>query len=246
MKSHLTIVINIDYEDAKLKLSNVPIYWINLDRSNDRKQVMNDMFKQINTKNTRISAYDGKVIDEYTDLNFVSDITPYEIGCTASHLKCIKSAYDNGNDTAIIMEDDIGINFINKWDSSINDICASAPDDWEIIKIFGSYSKYTKLLIEKSSESLFVPWNKDSLGTGVYIINHKGMKKIMDLFYSNEKWNVKHDKAVADFILYDELVTYDYTKPTFNQRIFDSTIKSSHTGNALPAYHTVEIYYNPE
>lgn len=234
----------IDYKHAKKMMSDIPVYWINLDRSSNRKDIMNDMFEKINIKHIRIVAYDGNIIDSYKEINCNSDITSYEIGCTFSHFKAIKTAYDSGENMITVMEDDMGIDFIDKWEKSLGEICESAPDDWEIVKLHSQQAGYMGDLIKISHIENFVSWNPESYGTCTYIINRKGMKKVIDLYYKDEKWIVNYENAVADTILYDSTITYDYTKPLFNPRMMKSTIKASHNTSDLLVYNTVRYYYD--
>ena len=48
-------------------MNNIPIYWINLDRSAERKVLMENQFRQNNiTNHQRIEGIDGKNLD-FTD-----------------------------------------------------------------------------------------------------------------------------------------------------------------------------------
>jgi GR25 family glycosyltransferase involved in LPS biosynthesis len=93
------------------------IYWINLDRSVDRRQLMEKMFEDpvfTGKKIIRISAVDGKAhnIDEILNSNFdgmkPDKFTKVEYACLLSHLKTIKHWIDNSkSEYAIIAEDDL-------------------------------------------------------------------------------------------------------------------------------------------
>ena len=71
-----------------------PILWINLDRSKDRYDYMNNLFNKYNLINKRISACDG---NNYKDFSIIDDDyiqetkdKKYEIGTLCSHLKAIE------------------------------------------------------------------------------------------------------------------------------------------------------------
>jgi GR25 family glycosyltransferase involved in LPS biosynthesis len=186
---------------------------------------MENMFNSIDLKNIRVEAYDGKIIDKYNNFVFVEDgniiLSPYEKCCTISHFTAIKKAYDYGEEKIIVMEDDIGIKFIEYWASTIKEICVEAPRKWEIIKLYKlckyySYGqpKYKKTIIHKS------------YGAQCYIINRNGMKKIIDKYWNVDKnmWIIDYNYAVSDVILYDNCISYDYTIPLFNPVMLPSQI----------------------
>ena len=57
---------------------------------------------------TRIEAVDGNTL---ADNDYLSK---YEIACVLSHVKAIQTAYDNGLDEVLILEDDIYIDYFDK------------------------------------------------------------------------------------------------------------------------------------
>jgi GR25 family glycosyltransferase involved in LPS biosynthesis len=187
---------------------------------------MVEMFSKYNIKNVRISGYDGKIIGSYKDIEYVTERTVYEIGCTFSHLKAIKCAYENDEDIAIIMEDDVLMNYYDKWKYKINEIVNMAPKNWEIIKLHCAHSKHIKKLLKRSNKSLFSPWEQRSTSTGCYIINKIGMKNIIDKFWKEYKWIVIHPLPIADNLIYSSIKTYDYVFPTFTHQITHSLIHS--------------------
>jgi GR25 family glycosyltransferase involved in LPS biosynthesis len=87
-------------------------YYINLNRAPDRRLKMENMYSNL----IRIEAYDGKCLNKYTDIVIPTNTyaTAYELGCSFSHIKAIITAYLNGDDGAIIMEDDIYMIHLNQ------------------------------------------------------------------------------------------------------------------------------------
>ena len=87
--------------------SNVMIYWINLDRSSDRREKMKKMLETIDISNQRISAIDGKNEKMYDIINTNNyDSTDSEYGCLMSHLEAIRIFKDSTHNIALILEDD--------------------------------------------------------------------------------------------------------------------------------------------
>ena len=88
-----------------------------MDRSIERRKDMYYFFSKNLIYNYRINAYDDNKINEYNDLNYSSfnNISKYEYCCTFSHLKAIKTSYENNDKISIICEDDLCIDYKKKW-----------------------------------------------------------------------------------------------------------------------------------
>ena len=113
------------------------IYWINLDRSENRRTNMEEILKKIPVKNERISAVDGKTVPleeilSHFILNKIN-ITNYEYACTLSHLNTIKKFSETDYKYALIFEDDVTLEFVKYWDKKISTIINEAPNDWEVL-----------------------------------------------------------------------------------------------------------------
>jgi len=100
------------------------IYWINLDRSKDRRKRMEKMFKNPvfkGKKIIRISAVDGKApdIDQVLNANFegmqLEKYTKIEYACLLSHLNTIKQFSESSDEVALIMEDDTTLEYKKYW-----------------------------------------------------------------------------------------------------------------------------------
>lgn len=80
-------------------------YLINLDRSSERLQYMDDLLRRLGVSFTRISAVDGKEIDRPDTAS--TALTLPEIGCFLSHRSVWKRMVLEGISVALIIEDDI-------------------------------------------------------------------------------------------------------------------------------------------
>ena len=86
-------------ENDMIKI-NIPILYINLDRSIDRKKYMETELKKISNNYSRIKAIDGKkiininegIIDNVKYKNEYDNLSKSELGCLLSHLKALKYA----------------------------------------------------------------------------------------------------------------------------------------------------------
>lgn len=234
---------NIDYKDDYLNGIDI-IYWINLDRSVNRRNDIEEMFQDksfYNIPNKRIPAIDGKT--EYLDsilnyyfYNFKYEIDNKEYGCILSHLLAILEFNNSNYEIALIIEDDMTIKFKQHWKEPIKTCISNAPDDWEILQL--TYLTYNNYI-----PSDMYTRSSGGSGTGAYLISKKGANKLINLLYNNNKFNL-NDKgyAVADYLLYNHLISYKYKYPYFIPANKDSEIHPDHIDSLhIPATNTLEI-----
>ena len=229
-------------------LTDINFYWINMDRSIERRKHMYYLFSKNLIYNYRINAYDGNKINEYNDLNYNSfnNISKYEYCCTFSHLKAIKTSYENNDKISIICEDDLCIDYKKKWKYNLEDIIKNAPNDWEIIKIHCNYEKHIRKLIKRTLTDglLFEPWNIRSTSTLGYIINTNGMKKILNKYLVNDKFVLKDSiEDKADILLYTSCITYDYRYPLLNHLCDISNINKDQEITHINGKEAIDNYF---
>ena len=230
-------------------LVHYPIYWINLDRSKDRKSWIEKNFKKMGiTKHTRVSAVDGSKLRVY-NLNIPKEYynthSNNEIACTASHLNCIKQSYNNKDNIAIICEDDVCFTLLKAIGKSLNEIISKCPRDWEIIQLGQSNPDEMKLLLKKNKE--YVNWEKKYWGAFCYIINRKGIKKLYNTCFDNQQIKIREGykhRIVADELLYNICKTYTLTKPVITFRTLGSTLHKSHENWHEDGKKSLMKYYN--
>ena len=120
-------------------MNKIPIYWINLNRSIDRKRKMEQQLKEYDINNhVRVEGIDGKELDFEKYRDKCMNRTEYELGCTLSHLKAIKSAYNNGDEYALIFEDDCSFEFVKYQKYSIDElieIMNKEHSNWNILQL---------------------------------------------------------------------------------------------------------------
>ena len=225
------------------------IYWINLDRSKDRYNDMNELFKDdcfANIPNERIAAFDGKLNSELMYSKLVlneKNISDNEYGCLLSHLEAIRIFNQTDNKVALIVEDDMNLEFKKYWKESIKQIMNNAPSDWEIIQL-----NYILM-----GDDPFYNWNTaDNYIKGgrpstlSYIINKKGSNKIINSTYINNKYvlvpKVGH---AADSYMYSITNTYRYKYPMFIYKSDDmvSTIDNGHNNINLESKNSILEQY---
>jgi hypothetical protein len=194
------------------------IYWINLERAKDRYEKMQNMFQNPifhNIPIERINAFDGLEQDalQFFVLNSGSKMLNIEYACLYSHLNTIKKFTEKqGNDTdiALILEDDMTIEYQSSWDKTIQQIMDNAPKDWEVLQI--TYI-IDKTLPEKVYDEKFL-WS-----AGAYLIRKSAAKKLMNSMVpsipNGKKYDLtNYDIHQADYLIYT-LKTYLYKYPVF-------------------------------
>jgi GR25 family glycosyltransferase involved in LPS biosynthesis len=222
------------------------IYWINLDRSPERREntekVLSDpVFQDI--PKIRIVANDGKtpekVYKKLDDYEKQDSTTDSEYACLLSHMDAIRTFYDSSYNLALILEDDITLEFKKYWKKSIKQITDEAPDDWDIIMLWHGVSPNGF-----NNEELKKYSGED--GAVSYLVSRNGANKLIKNDYKNGKYNLTNDyHHKSDIYIYGKLNTYVYKYPMF---VFptdnDSEIHQNHVEllhnvskrNAISAY----------
>ena len=219
-----------------------PIYYINMDQHIDRNEFMKNQLRHYSNRVTRIPGFNGYAIsnikhDTINSISFSnkSYCTKSEVGCFISHILAIKKAYDNGDEMAMILEDDTDLSLFNislPFDTFIKD----APSDWEMINLFHFETNINNIVHKYTSPlgNTYLIHNSKFPGSSCvgYIINKKGMKKALEDFtlHSDTNFTVVINEPI-DFILQNTLNTYILEKDLVfpNNINLKSTIHDNHT-----------------
>jgi GR25 family glycosyltransferase involved in LPS biosynthesis len=209
---------------------DVPILYINLDRSLSRNSKMIESLGKISNNYERISGFDSQNIDknaqkegEWDGMKYT--IKPHkkynprakEIAIILSHMKALKKIIDNNYEMAIIMEDDLSFQYIEDWNKKINNIIANAPSNWKILKFHNSFSPEVRNNISLCERGIhYTPLTKDLLhSAGCYIIKKSAVLELMDKYnidgiYTFPKNN---EFCVCECIVFSLSNVYVYTVP---------------------------------
>lgn len=204
------------------------IYYINLDRSLERRKNMEKLLSDSvfnNIEKVRFSAIDGKKENAKNSIKTANTLfrplSGVEYACLLSHLKTITlfSDSDVKNQVALIFEDDVTLEFKKYWKKSVKQIMKEAPANWEIIQL---------CFIGQGKDCLIVPKvdydNKVYPSAAAYLINRKGAERIKKL-YSNGKYNVESSAyPIADLFIFGYCKTYTCKYPMFIYSGDDSTL----------------------
>lgn len=217
------------------------VYYINLDRSEKRKYFMEAQFRKFNIFNyKRIKAVDGKKlkkshdnIDDITFTNNYKNLNNNELACLLSHLKAIKMAYDSGLDKVLILEDDCSLDLMFLWKNSITNIIKDLnKPDWEIFQLFTA-----NCINFKSTGCTLQTKTKECWGCVAYVINRKGMEKIINsiktsnyneiILGKNINNTIFPSRGQSDIFLYQIAKTYYLDIPLFFVNNSNSFLKST-------------------
>lgn len=193
-----------------LKWSNIVsgCYYINLDRSKDRRKYIEELMKNYGISCERFCAIDGK--DIYMP-NY-SRITSGALGCKLSHLELLKKVKKDG--WTIIFEDDIAFDINNLVTNSVkNDILyylTSVPKNTELVLLgVGFFNLLRKFLtFECDGYSRYIWKTKGNINCmHAYAITYTGAQKFIQKINEN-LYKVPidmHDKGIDDIYFCSKL-----------------------------------------
>lgn len=210
-------------------IGDIPIYYINLNRSKDRKIKLEEYFKEHEFTNiTRIEAVDGSLLDRpelEKQYNIQPTISKNEIGCALSHYKAIETVYNDQHEYALIIEDDCRFEYLKHQIIPLINLL-SEKEDWEVIKL-ATVDRYYKQNSKTIKHIVDNKFNKEGGSSAVaYIINKKGCKKIIE----EKKKITLH---VSEINIFDSLHTYSIYPPYFTYPYYKenkSTIRLNNKG----------------
>lgn len=166
-----------------------PIWIANLERSQDRRQFMQQQLEAMNLEYNFISATDGKNLTQ-NDLQKYSkklalkekkrELSTGEIGCALTHANMYQRMIDHGIDEVLILEDDI---FITQDLLNILHQRRKFPQDWEVINFANTEAKTIPLGESISETYKICTFKKIANRASAYLINLKGARKLIDHLY---------------------------------------------------------------
>jgi len=204
------------------KLNGISVFCINLKRAQHRHEKMSSFFNGYSDFHF-IDAIDGNHLAIYPQFQYPLD-TPknkYEVACVFSHLNAIHKAYQTGKDYCIVLEDDMDMTVLKKWDFDINTILMKAPTDWQILQLYTNHP----LLLQELHDSfntkghLWAKWCVSSWSAGFYVIRRNAMKGILERYetfssgFDLHRFPYEQRFCVSDILLYANVNTYTITKP---------------------------------
>lgn len=172
------------------------IFIINLPKSVDRREYMENLCLENGLEPTIIEAVDGKTLSQNlistvcnqqkAKQNMGRELMLGEIGCALSHKKIYQKMVDEDIDIALVLEDDV------RFEPLLNKVLSSTelfPNTWELV-LLGHYAGHDK---QKEITSPMSFWDSHRIneeiklgrlasygyGTHGYLINQQGAKKLL-------------------------------------------------------------------
>ena len=215
-------------------LKDIPIFWINLERSERRRTILQTELDRYNLNHTRIAAVDGNNIDldecnkKYT-IN--EKMNKYEIACALSHMKAIQHCYDQGLEYALILEDDANFDYFPYKTGTVLELLEELKTiDGECLqlaniiarKLFPTFNFKKNKLIKNASVA----------GAQSYLITRNGMKKVLDNFENNKKIEVSESMifGVANNFFTPPYFSYPFLRNDKGEKLDVSTIRVNTKG----------------
>jgi len=224
------------------------VYYINLDRSSERRGAMQSLFRDPYFEGVhveRVAGCDGRSDSLDTVLRFVAPcarnprISDIEYACTVSHFRAIQQVAsivdtDDLDDDAyaLIVEDDLSLEFVPYWTQTIQERVAGAPSDWEVLQL--SYIPVMDAIDASIKYNVWQPLQY-MCGAAAYLIRRTAARRLMRQVARPEGVFELSGPVLADlphqadWLLYSVLRTYTVNPPMFTYRdINDSHIHPEH------------------
>ena len=208
------------------QITPINMYYINMDKSIERKSRFLDRMQKFNNYNIiRIKAITPEDLHNYkiTIPWYCNVMHNKEKACLLSHIKAIQTSYNNNDNYSLIVEDDLIINKNINWEYFISVL----PDDWEIVQLY-----YFKLPFSNNSQfktlqknNFLIKTENILLSAAAYLINRKGMEKILKNINNNEINLLNHNKhCLSDYVIYNNINRYILTYPIIKTEELYSTL----------------------
>jgi GR25 family glycosyltransferase involved in LPS biosynthesis len=216
-------------------------YWINIDRCIDRKEFMENQFKQKNIDNFRISAETPETIIDYNIIrneDSINTTTPEEISCILSHLKAIEQGYNDGDSYFCILEDDLdfaNIDF-NKILHYVEEAQNKTNENVEILQLYTSGHPVVIQLYNEHflKDDVIIKRAESYPGAVYYLLSREGARKILDKYLlSKNNYDISYSSwTAADNIIYAAVNSFVLTYPVVVTDIaYGSTLHPEHLPN---------------
>jgi GR25 family glycosyltransferase involved in LPS biosynthesis len=216
-------------------------YWININRCIDRKEFMENQFKQKNIDNFRISAETPETIIDYNIIrneDSINTTTPEEISCILSHLKAIEQGYNDGDPYFCILEDDLdfaNIDF-NKILHYVEEAQNKTNEKVEILQLYTSGHPVVIQLYNEHflKDEVIIKRAESYPGAVYYLLSREGARKILDKYLlSKNNYDISYSSwTAADNIIYAAVNSFVLTYPVVVTDIaYGSTLHPEHLPN---------------
>lgn len=205
----------------------VPIFYINRDGDEQRRQHIKKVLTNCQLKGTRFRAItpDALPTIEFEPPVIHRSIT--DIACLSSHLLLIKALHlHNDHWPVLILEDDCVLPDFLDLEQLIN----SAPQGWEALQLATSTSQHLMQLYKywTDCQLKWHGWHPEHYGCFAYLITKSGARKVVDRYFPVNHVVIKGVHMprfnVADYLIYNEVRSYTSCFPLAYNFDFESTL----------------------
>lgn len=183
----------------------IPIYLINLDRSVDRLQSIQEQMNRLRLPFERVPAVDGERLEETAPKHFTigdakplcgRDLTLGEIGCSMSHLQIYERIVKAEQKYALILEDDVWLPRNTK--QLIKELIEwNKPQHWDIVLLHHKNPGFRKFSTQKINHRMrLVRFKRTAASTAAYIVSYKTAKHLLRI---GEPIRMPADKLTGDY-----------------------------------------------
>jgi len=178
------------------------------------------------------------------------------LSASLSHLTAIYKAFDDGAETALILEDDATPDLIPTWTKEMDEYILKLPEDWTIVQLsaIGSEDEARELFYEWQRHRASAPGRLLSTlpkgfteigSTQAYLISRRGMKKLVDSYRAPRTGRI--DLCKATCVEFDECFLADGVGLNSDYRIatpplFVPRAKDANKGDAFDSAR--QIFYS--
>jgi glycosyl transferase family 25 len=165
--------------DRQLSMQPFPVYLINLDRSPDRLEFMQEQFAKLSVAYTRVVGTDGRahipdhLKDEFTDARLTSG----EAGCYASHLHAMWRLLASTRYCAVVVEDDVVLD--PDFAAVVERAVDAAWGEWDIIHLSTNGKKRPVVRLADIGDRALVRHGRVPVNTACYLVSRSGAEKML-------------------------------------------------------------------
>lgn len=130
-----------------------------------------------------------------------------EVGCALSHRKCYEEILKNGDDVALIIEDDMSFLNFDVKSVILNIEKILVNDNPAITLLFGDYWYTSKRIV--LNETFELVKVHDAIMSTAYLINHKAAKNLLNVPYkylSDDWYNLKKNGGIALYAVHPHII----------------------------------------
>lgn len=233
------------------------VNYISIYESSERRRNLARQFKEYGIVDLRPYVYKRYEKGDY-DIEgpFVDLMSPMSIGPTTSHLRAIKEWYENYDEEyAFFCEDDLSLETVEYWNFTWEDFINELPKNWEVVQLcLVTYEDIINKVrisdwqfIGVDSHLSFRSKTLNDWSAAAYVIKRSYAKKLIDEYYSSEKFtlDIKNTQLgpIVENILF-ERIGNSYCIPLFVEDTKNTKSTFSSSFNSNQGERHLESYYN--